>query len=74
VGSVDATLHGTSRRCNGSRHQVDRWALRWCEHSICGWLDDGNLAGDDTRAQSRSNDDAVMGGKPAHARRWAEAL
>jgi hypothetical protein len=25
-------------------------------------------------APSVSNDDAVMGGKPAHARRWAEAL
>jgi hypothetical protein len=29
-----------------------RWTFRWCEHSMCGWLDDGNLVSDDTRARS----------------------
>jgi hypothetical protein len=55
AGSIDAMLHGTRRRCNGSRRKVDRWALRWCEHSTCGRLDDGNSAGDDTWARSRGD-------------------
>jgi hypothetical protein len=55
TGSVDAMLHGTRRRCDGSRRQVDRWTLRWCEHSACGWLDNRNLASDDTRARSRGD-------------------
>jgi hypothetical protein len=55
VGSVDAMLHDMRRRCNGSRLQVDRWAMRWCEDSTCGWLDNGNSAGDDTRARCRGN-------------------
>jgi hypothetical protein len=29
------------------------WALRWREHSTCGWLDDGNSTGDDTRVWSK---------------------
>jgi hypothetical protein len=56
AGSVDATLHDMRRRCDGSRRQVDRWALRWCKHSTCGRLDDGNSAGDVTRAWSRGWD------------------
>jgi hypothetical protein len=32
---------------------VDRWRLRWCEHSTGGRLDDRNLAGEDTQAWSR---------------------
>jgi hypothetical protein len=55
AGSVDAMLHDMRRRCNGSRLQVDRWAMRWCEDSTCGWLDNGNSAGDDTRARCRGN-------------------
>jgi hypothetical protein len=87
--NIEATLNDTRRQCDGSRRQVDRWALRWCEHSMCGWLEDGNSAGDDTRARSRGGlgeDDldrwapsvgdggVVTGGKLAHMRRWAEGL
>jgi hypothetical protein len=55
AGSVDATLHDMRRRCDGSRRQVDRWALRWCEHLMCGRLNDGNLTDDDTRARGRGD-------------------
>jgi hypothetical protein len=55
AGSVDATLHGTRRRCDGSRRQVDRWTLRWCEHSTGGRLDDGNLANEDMWARSKGD-------------------
>jgi hypothetical protein len=48
AGNVDVMLHGMRWQCDGSRRQVDRWALRWCEHSTCGRLYDGNSAGDDT--------------------------
>jgi hypothetical protein len=65
---------------------VNRWTLRWCEHSTGGRLDDGNLAGEDTQALSMgelgedspdrwapsvSDSGTVMGGRSAHARRWA---
>jgi hypothetical protein len=55
TGSVDAMLHSTRRRCDGSRRQVDMWTLRWCEHSTGGWLNNGNLAGEDTPARSRGD-------------------
>jgi hypothetical protein len=47
---------------------VDRWALRWHEYSTCGRLDDGNLAGDDTRVQSRGG---FVGESPD---RWVSAI
>jgi hypothetical protein len=86
AGSIDATLHAMRRQCDGSRRQVDRWALRWCKHSTCGRLDDGNSVGDDTRAwrggesgeddpdrwaPSISDGVTVTGGRPAHARSCA---
>jgi hypothetical protein len=41
---------------------------------MCGWLDDRNSAGNDRWSSSVSDNGAVMGGRPAHTRRWAEAL
>jgi hypothetical protein len=55
VSSIDAMLHGTRRRCNSSQRQVDRWALRWCEHSTCSQLDDENSAGDNMWVRSRGD-------------------
>jgi hypothetical protein len=45
-----ATPSGAALRWSGKLATPLGAALRWCEHSTGGWLNDGNLASEDTRA------------------------